>query len=787
MKPSHSAAWRLLALTLLLGGCCNHAESDSRIDLMEGGDVDDAGRQPSSAIIIDLDRDGKVETTALSGSRIHFDHNRNGFAEQSGWVGRDDGLLVLDLNGNGKIDHGGELFGNQTLLADGSTAANGFEALKQYDSNGNGRLDAGDARWGEFRIWQDSNQNGLAEEGELRGLDAVGLASLNLTYRHQSVKDEHGHSHTQLGSVSWTDGGTSAATDVWFQVNTGLSVYQRETPVSQEIAALPEVMAFGRVYSLHDAMSRDAVLLDLVKTYVAAEQPTAAQLEALICRWTGVDQVSGSRGGHIDARKLAALEVLTDKDFHQVNGWGANPGPQAAAILNQEFDKFANYVAAKISWQTDYREAAAQVAAYKNADGSLVFDWTGLKLYLYCLEKTDGMEAVSKVMKTQLAALSYADSVAGHLRTEMDGFAKLVWPQEKSWEFFGLMSPFSGTEGQDSLMGDAADNILFGGSGNDTLNGGEGSDTYVFVKQFGRDTINNYDAGGDRHDVIRFADRVQQDFLITRLNNDLLITTKEGDNRVTVSGYFNLDGNHHYRIDEIVFADGSKLDVAAVKVLVQQGSETANSLYAYASGSTLRGLGGNDCLYGAVGTDILYGGNGNDRLEGGAGDDRLFGGNEDDVLIGDAGNDTLTGGKGNDIYVFAKGHGRDTVRDYAVGQGTDTFRLLGIKLAETELHQSGSDLVLKGYHAGDSVRIRSFFRGKNHRVEQLLFDDYALFADDIAQFAKRSNGLIDAMSASGSDNGVAVADLPEYQKIMQTLSVACQAAGVHKGYLKAFR
>jgi hypothetical protein len=28
----------------------------------------------------------------------------NSFAEQSGWVGKDDGLLVFDKNNNGKID-----------------------------------------------------------------------------------------------------------------------------------------------------------------------------------------------------------------------------------------------------------------------------------------------------------------------------------------------------------------------------------------------------------------------------------------------------------------------------------------------------------------------------------------------------------------------------------------------------------------------------------------------------------------------------------------------------------
>jgi hypothetical protein len=35
---------------------------------------------------------------------IWIDHDNNSFAEQSGWVGKDDGLLVFDKNNNGKID-----------------------------------------------------------------------------------------------------------------------------------------------------------------------------------------------------------------------------------------------------------------------------------------------------------------------------------------------------------------------------------------------------------------------------------------------------------------------------------------------------------------------------------------------------------------------------------------------------------------------------------------------------------------------------------------------------------
>lgn len=93
----------------------------------------------SSPIIFDLNGDG-VTTVAKDSDIVRFDLDNNGFAERTGWVNKYDGLLVRDLNGNGRIDNGGELFGNYTKLANGQMAANGFEALNDLDDNHDGKL-----------------------------------------------------------------------------------------------------------------------------------------------------------------------------------------------------------------------------------------------------------------------------------------------------------------------------------------------------------------------------------------------------------------------------------------------------------------------------------------------------------------------------------------------------------------------------------------------------------------------------------------------------------------------
>ena len=85
------------------------------------------GEGTASPLVVDLDGDG-VETKEEN-SQIYFDHDGNGFAESSGWVGQDDGLLVRDINGNGQIDDGTELFGNNSVLSNGQSAANDNDIL----------------------------------------------------------------------------------------------------------------------------------------------------------------------------------------------------------------------------------------------------------------------------------------------------------------------------------------------------------------------------------------------------------------------------------------------------------------------------------------------------------------------------------------------------------------------------------------------------------------------------------------------------------------------------------
>ena len=126
--------------------------------------------------ILDLDGD-RIETTHVAG-QTYFDHDGDGLAERTGWVGSDDGLLVLDRNGNGMIDNGTELFGVDTILADGTNETDGFAALQELDTNGDGAITAADTQFGELRVWRDLNQDGICTTDELSTLAQNQIVSI---------------------------------------------------------------------------------------------------------------------------------------------------------------------------------------------------------------------------------------------------------------------------------------------------------------------------------------------------------------------------------------------------------------------------------------------------------------------------------------------------------------------------------------------------------------------------------------------------------------------------------
>jgi len=128
-----------------------------------------------SPVVLDLDGNG-VKLVNGRKTDAWFDMDGNGRADDTGWIARGDGFLVVDRNNNGIIDNGSEL----SFLAEAPGAKNGLQALTAFDSNGDGVISTGDVRFNELKVWVDRNSNGRTDAGELRTLNDQGIASISL-------------------------------------------------------------------------------------------------------------------------------------------------------------------------------------------------------------------------------------------------------------------------------------------------------------------------------------------------------------------------------------------------------------------------------------------------------------------------------------------------------------------------------------------------------------------------------------------------------------------------------
>lgn len=134
---------------------------------------------PVDPLVLDLDGDG-IELTSFVRGTVRFDVDNDGYAEQTGWVTKDDGILVHDLSQNGKIDDitetiseyygaksGTRQFGQDSA---GNGFKTGFDALISLDKDATGHSDGvfdnKDVAWSSLHVWKDVNHNGVTDAWE---------------------------------------------------------------------------------------------------------------------------------------------------------------------------------------------------------------------------------------------------------------------------------------------------------------------------------------------------------------------------------------------------------------------------------------------------------------------------------------------------------------------------------------------------------------------------------------------------------------------------------------------
>lgn len=690
----------------------------------------DDGEEQRDPLIIDLDGDRNV-VTAMAASAAYFDLDNDGFAERVAWAGAADGFLVRDLNGNGAVDDGSEMFGTGHVDSDGGRLREfgeaGFIELALLDSNADGAITAADAEFDTLKVWIDANGDAVTDEGELVTLADLGIVSISLATGksdHFSVEGDQSLI-TRSSNVTLADGSTRTMYDVYLAIDQ-YDARQTYDPALdlERVEDLPNILGSGSLADLHVAMARDAGLEDLVRELATLDPSRAGEIhervQQIVLRWTGADAVDPERRGDtINARWLHAIEQIVGKGFNQAI-IGPNPRADAASLLIEEWSALVDRVGARLLGQSALGAqlmpgaefaAAANYVVGSDATLSGLIENIAARAPIGADDRLRYWKAMSGVVRQYGTALGASD------RTISDALDAVFAQQELGFTAEGLRTAlFIGTSSGigmgtrfSTIRGQIypGARILVADGEKVTLSGVSNSDRIVVL-----DTVRELDitgeSGGSDSLVLRGWSRaettVSTETLALNTNqsngtiySSIAVNLRNGDKSVR----FVLDvtnGRLSSPVDVIHFADGS---VANVTNLVGDsdglkigGNGASFDFGIQGSDQLLVGLSRSDRYTVSVqsGEDWIVEG-----PDGVSPDDRIY----VDAAFADA-DLSIAGSRGKDLSIALAGGGSAVVTGQFSGQnaGIETFTFAdGTTLTAAEMRQ----LLTTGTEAGEEI------------------------------------------------------------------------------------
>lgn len=677
---------------------------------------------------IDIDGDG-LDTIDINNSQIYFDVDNDGFREQTGWISGKEAILAIDKNENGKIDNQSEMFG--------STEKTGVEELRELDTNGDGIINAQDSDFNKIRLWQDLNENGVTDEGELKTLAEAGIESIYTSaYKINSLNNNN--IITEKATIQYTDGSTKDLYDVATQYNDMYTVYGGDYILDTDVLDLPWLRGYGNSIDLQLAASQNDTLKALVKQMSAMTNANDIynQFDNMMSMWLGENKTG------VDMQKLV-LSKLIKLDINNMSQFQQNNITNAYnSLKNKLFVQFIAQtgIADKFDIAYDYRTDCIIYSDYtyenivRNTADSDTFNAS------YIIAKMladDGSLNVTKLANT-IKQVGYGTQIINYINSGLkfkNGEFQYI---EGSKPFYAIGTSgddtitgtnnadiIYGMDGNDLINGGAGDDFLNGGKGNDTLYGGDGNDTliggkgddtliggggndtYVYDGD-GKDAIidekwavvyeqhwkqNNYytdfypvwvevsktlvDAGDD---VIVFGKNVSvDDITITRNGNNLVFGLKNTNDTLTVKNWYS---SEKQRVETFRFSDG----------LILTSEQLLGMIKDTVGNNTINGTTGNDFIFSTGGNDTITGGKGND------------------VIVNQSGDTT---------YYFNPGDGQDVIYDYS---GNDKL-VYGYARDRVRYARNQGDLVIKFTDSTDRITLKDWFIKESSRIDLFVYPD----------------------------------------------------------------
>ncbi len=692
-------------------------------------------------MILDLGDDG-IETLDIDETNIYFDTQNNGFATKTGWVSKNEGFLVVDKNNDGKITQQSEMFGSETK--------SGFEDLKAYDSNNDGVINSLDTKFNELKIWQDLNENGITDEGELKTLEQMGINSIGLNVVDLNLEHNQ-NTITGMSTYTTTDGKTHNIFNVNFAFNKIYTQYTGTYELSLDVLDMPWLRGYGLVKDLQLKMSEDESFKSYVKELSLMDDAKQIynKMDEFLAKWIGCEDIDPAANQNgINSRELTILnkylnlglegEISSDKkvfldhaylglknkiyanfiaqtsigDAFEINYdyktdsmlYNDNTYEKLITNLPNQKNFYASYIISsvlndagsldgnKLAYTITQKGFGASLISYLNS-GFQILDTGEVKM----LDPNTPMYVIGTSGNDTITGTDNADIIYG-----MDGDDILIGGAGDDY--------LSGGNGNDILIGGDGNDTLDGGAGDDRLEGGYGNDTYIYDGQ-GKDTVIDerwvkiarqewYQSGW--WIFKRWKSRwVYQDQLVDAGNDTVIFgdNVKEKDVQISRKG------------NDLVF----KLNGTDNKLTIKNWYSTKEQRvenFVFADGFVIN----HKQIMNTI-TDKL-------------GNDNIIGTNEDNFILSKSGNDIINAKKGNDAiinhegdttYIFNKGDGNDIIMDY---QGNDKIKLgNGILAKDVKYIRNNKDLIISINNMSDTITVLNWFISDDNKIEKIEFAD----------------------------------------------------------------
>ncbi|WP_420547169.1 Ig-like domain-containing protein [Curvivirga sp.] len=633
------------------------------------------GRMGYKPVALDLNDDGDIQLIDHNDSNVYFDHDGDGQKENLGWIGPDDGFLVIDLDGDGTVNSPEELAFSLSTEED-DTDLEALEAV--YDVNGDGMLDASDTPdFAKFRIWQDLDQDGETDDGELKTLGEWGITSIDLTRTEvdELVEGNIIHNTAKFETIDGSEGvvwdlelqasifgystqETSSGTKFSLEVGYDALFGQDGTRIVEDAAELGVDALYGaRLNDRLSTSSTNDVLLD------------GGAGDDVLTGGAGNDWIAGSAGSDSIFGGAGSDTLFVDSDDKLIDGGAGNDvvivsnaqglslnmatSNIESAVGNDGNDIFS--AEDMVSTPQDIDPDSDQSDAEQSLPSVIIFGEGGNDILKGSLGNDlisggDGQDIIHAGAGDDTIFIDANDNISQIKAGDGDDAIFVQTVEAVTLDLLLVEAEWVyGNDGDDTFShsGDY-DVYMYGSDGNDNLSGGSGDDTLIGGS--GADILD----GGSGLDFLSYADSIEG-VIVSLLHNTAQGGSAEGD---VISNFEGVIGS--------VLADSV------------EGNNSSNALYSGAGDDVLIGLGGVDFLYGGSGSDTsdysasgsavtvdLTEGTGSgghaegdtlnsiENLVGSAHADTLRGDDADNVFAGGAGGDTLSGGEGNDTLDYA--------------------------------------------------------------------------------------------------------------------------------------